>query len=59
MTYETIETQKNEGVTTVRLNRPNVHNAMNERLMKELVTCFKQLIKDGNTRIIIITGNGK
>jgi len=59
MTYETIETQKNEGVTTVRLNRPNVHNAMNERLMKELVTCFKQLIKDENTRIIIITGNGK
>jgi len=41
------------------LNRPDVHNAMNEKLMKELTTCFKQLSNDENVKIIVLSGNGK
>jgi len=59
MKFETIEIKNNNEVTTIFLNRPKVHNAMNEQLMKELVQCFNQLIKDDKTRIIILTGNGK
>jgi len=59
MKYETIEIHKEKDVTTVYLNRPEVHNAMNEKLMKELTTCFKELSRDDNTRIIILTGRGK
>jgi methylglutaconyl-CoA hydratase len=59
MTYDTIEVQKKQGVTTVTLNRPQVHNAMDEQLMNELTSCFKHLSGDDNTRVIILTGNGK
>ena len=59
MKYETIEIFKQNDVTTVYLNRPEVHNAMNEQLMKELTTCFKELRRDDTTRIIILTGKGK
>lgn len=59
MNYETIEVLKDKNIVTVMLNRPDVHNAMNEKLMKELTTCFKDLNQDDNTRIIILTGKGK
>lgn len=59
MKYETIEVFKEKDVVTVQLNRPEVHNAMNKKLMKELTSCFKELSQDDNTKIIILTGSGK
>lgn len=59
MKYETIEIQKENNVATIFLNRPDVHNAMNEKLMKELTTCFHELGKDDSIRTIILTGKGK
>ena len=59
MKYETIKMNKEKNVTTIFLSRPEVHNAMNEKLMRELTSCFKELSKDKNTRVIILTGEGK
>jgi len=59
MKYDTLETHKEKDVVTVRLNRPEFHNAMNEKLMKELTSCFKKLSYDNTIRTIILTGNGK
>ncbi len=59
MKDEIIEIQRDKDVVTVYLNRPEVHNAMNEQLMKELTSCFEELSKDDKTRIIILTGKGK
>jgi len=59
MKYETIELKIEKDIVTVSLNRPEVHNAMNENLMKELTNCFKELSNDDKTRIIILTGNGQ
>jgi len=59
MKYETIELSKNKNTVTIALNRPDVHNAMNEKLMEELTTCFKQLSEDKSINLIILTGNGK
>ena len=59
MKYETIEIAKEKNIATVSLNRPDVHNAMNEKLMKELTDCFITLSKDKDTRVIVLTGNGK
>ncbi len=59
MKYETIEITKEDSIVTVKLNRPDVHNAMSEKLMKELTNCFKELSNDDNAKIIILTGNGK
>ncbi|RLF41655.1 MAG: enoyl-CoA hydratase [Thermoplasmata archaeon] len=59
MEYETIKLEKNKDVTTVILNRPDIHNAMNEKMMQELTSCFQNLSKDDSIRVIILTGNGK
>ncbi|UCB58454.1 MAG: enoyl-CoA hydratase/isomerase family protein [Thermoplasmatales archaeon] len=59
MKYDTIEISINKNIATVYLNRPDVHNALNEQLMKELTICFKKLAVDDNIRIIILTGKGK
>lgn len=59
MKYDTIELTKDSDIVTIYLNRPDVHNAMNEQLMKELTNCFKEINKDKDARIIILTGKGK
>jgi len=58
MKYDTIKVSNKNNIATVFLNRPDVHNAMNEKMMKELTICFQNLSKD-QTKIIIITGEGK
>ena len=59
MNYKTIDIEKEKNVSTVRLNRPEVHNALNEQLMKELTLFFNQINEYDSNRVIILTGNGK
>ena len=59
MKYKTLEIQIENDVATVHLNRPDVHNAMNEDLMRELTDFFKKIANENGTRIIILTGKGK
>ncbi len=59
MNYETLVLIKNDDIATVSLNRPDVHNAMNETLMQELTRCFQHLARDPSLSAVILTGNGK
>ena len=59
MKYDTIIVSKEKDTATVILNRPNVHNAFNDTLMKELTRCFEILGSDDDLRLIILTGSGK
>ena len=59
MDYKTIEIHQQDDVATITLNRPNVHNAMNEILMQELTSCFNSCSNDKSIRIIVLTGKGK
>lgn len=59
MKYDTIELTNDSDIVTICLNRPDVHNAMNEKLMRELTDCFKKFNRDKDTRVIILTGKGK
>lgn len=54
----TISTDE-RGVATVTLNRPDVHNAFNDNLIKDLETAFVSLGRNDNVRVIILTGAGK
>ncbi|MBC7429304.1 MAG: enoyl-CoA hydratase/isomerase family protein [Bacteriovorax sp.] len=47
------------GVATVTLNRPELHNAFNDELIRDLVLCFGELEKNVNARLVILTGEGK
>ena len=59
MKYETLVCTQKDDTLTVMLNRPDVHNAMNEVLMRELTACFKDITLDSAVHTVILTGNGK
>ena len=49
----------NRGVATITLNRPELHNAFNDEMISELIKCFKELSKNADVRIVVLTGTGK
>jgi enoyl-CoA hydratase len=59
MGYTTIITSSNDGVAIVQFNRPDVLNALNIKLMEELVEALEAFDKDEAVRVILLTGNEK
>lgn len=59
MTYKTILVETKNQVSTLTLNRPDVHNAFNEELISEIHQAMDFFAKDSNTRVILITGAGQ
>lgn len=50
---------KTGNITTLTLNRPSVHNAFNDKMIAELIEALHSIEKDGETRVLILKGNGK
>ena len=48
-----------QGITTLRLNRPDKHNAFDPQLMQMIIDALLQLQNDPSCRVLIITGKGK
>jgi len=59
MEYHNILVTKEPGYAIVQLNRPDVLNAINIKLMQELVDALEILDKDDGVRCIVLTGNEK
>lgn len=57
--YETILFELTGSVATITLNRPDVFNAVNEKLTYELQDALKQVAKNDEVRALIFTGTGK
>jgi len=56
--YQTIIIEK--GITTyIKLNRPEVHNAMNEMMIAELTDAFIKIPLDNEVRLIVLRGIGR
>jgi methylglutaconyl-CoA hydratase len=55
--YQTLETLSHQGVLTVWLNRPDVHNAFDETMLRELTDCFETL--DSQILCVVLRGKGK
>lgn len=47
------------GVARVTLNRPELHNAFNDELIKELISLFRSLEENEKVRLVVLTGEGK
>jgi methylglutaconyl-CoA hydratase len=45
--------------TLFTLNRPELHNALNAELIRELTVALQTAEKDSNTRVIVLAANGK
>ena len=59
MTYSTLLITKQDGYVIIQFNRPDVLNALNIKLMEELVNALESFEHDDEVRAIIITGNEK
>ena len=56
MKFETIIYEKKESIALIRLNRPQVLNAMNRQMWKELSQVLDEVKKDDEIKVVIITG---
>lgn len=60
-TYATlvIERSHADRIATVTMNRPEVHNALNTRLLTDLKAAFDELSRDDRLSAVVLTGAGK
>ena len=59
MSYEHLLLDREDGVGVIKLNRPEVLNAMNRRLFSEIDDAVTELEQDDAVRAIIFTGAGE
>ena len=59
MTFETVETQVEDGVMTLTLNRPDRLNAFTNQMMSEMIAAFDMSDADDAVRAVIVTGAGR
>ncbi len=59
MNYSAILYSISNNILTITFNRPDVFNAANEQMKKELLDAFKQAEKDANVRCIVLRGAGE
>lgn len=54
-----IEIERRSAAAWVWLNRPELHNALNEELIRELTDAFRVLGSDADVRVIVLSGRGR
>ncbi len=59
MDLECIIYDKQEGVAVIRLNRPQVLNAMNKRLWLDMQAALDHARKDDGIKVVVVTGEGR
>jgi enoyl-CoA hydratase/carnithine racemase len=56
---ETIRYEEKDGVGTVTLNRPDVHNAFNRTMREEIAGLWSSLRENDEVRCVVLTGAGE
>jgi methylglutaconyl-CoA hydratase len=59
MKYTTIRTESTNTVFRVILNRPEIRNAFDDRMIMELTDVFENLKKKDDIRVVVLSGEGK
>lgn len=59
MTYESLISEKRNGIAYITINRPEKRNALNRSLIDELRSCFKADQADDEVKAVILTGAGE
>ena len=58
MAYKNLKIEKKEGIATVKINRPQVLNALNKDTISELAAVVDELDADNKIKVAILTGEG-
>ena len=58
-TFETITIDSAEHICTITMNRPEVYNALNDKLTFELQDALKAVARDRDVGVVVLTGEGK
>jgi enoyl-CoA hydratase/carnithine racemase len=59
MNYETIRMEKDDGIAVLTLDRPDVHNALDNRLRDEFAVAVDAARRDPEIGALIVTGAGE
>jgi len=59
VSYETLETAREDGVLTLTLNRPERLNALDAQMLEEMLRLFDEVDADDDVRAVIVTGAGR
>ncbi|MER3456502.1 MAG: 2-(1,2-epoxy-1,2-dihydrophenyl)acetyl-CoA isomerase [candidate division GAL15 bacterium] len=59
MDYQTLRWELSDGVLTLTLNRPEVLNAVNDRMAEELLDALRRAARQAEVRSVILTGAGR
>jgi enoyl-CoA hydratase len=59
MDFECIIYEKEEGIATIKLNRPKVMNAMNKQLWLDFQEALEDAKQDPEIKVLIVTGEGR
>jgi methylglutaconyl-CoA hydratase len=57
--HQTLDVVRDGPVLHVRLNRPDVRNAFNGKVVEELGLVFREADLDEHARVVVLSGNGK
>src|SRR6266567_9209706 len=57
-TYRRVKIERDSGITSVILNRPEKRNAMNPEMHYEMLDVWDELEFDPETKIVVLTGEG-
>jgi enoyl-CoA hydratase len=58
-TYEFIEASHKDGIALIELNRPAQYNALNRRMVDEIVDAVESFDRKEEVRVIVLTGKGR
>ncbi len=58
MAYELILLEIQEGIATISVNRPKALNALNPQVMEEIGAALKEISRNPEVRVAILTGTG-
>jgi enoyl-CoA hydratase/carnithine racemase len=56
--FETLDYDERDGVAWVTLNRPEVLNAFDVQMMREVHQCWRELRDNDDVRVVVLTGAG-
>jgi enoyl-CoA hydratase len=56
--YATIKTERNKGLLTVTLQRPEAQNRLNERMVRELLDVAQTVRDDPEVMVLVLQGDG-